>query len=269
MAPPVIPRWQVAALLVVVVAASAGVLGYSATHPLTATPYCATDPGAAECPPTNGNITYASEDVVIPFDASGPINVTNVSFLGVEFHVWPYDLPPPIFFLQGVTTGPIGVNETFVVSPHGSWYSPDGVFGVAWFSGTNDTIDARLSVADPAIVYAVDNLTPLWPDNGGSAPATVELGGVVFTWHTWSAPLSGGIEATATFRNGMQVSLELTQGQPLLIACTGGPSAIHAVLVNSSCLEDGNPALGVAMAWTIDVSTHTAYNLLTLMVRVG
>jgi hypothetical protein len=267
MAPPEVPRWQVAALLVAIVATSAGVFAYSAVHP--AAPYCVTDPGATVCPPADGNITYASEDVVIPFNASGPLNVTNVSFDGVMFHLWPFDLPPPINFLAGVATGPVGVNLTFVVSPHGSWFSGDGVFGVAWFSGTNDTIDAELSVADPEIVYALENVTPVWPGNEGSAPATVDLAGVVFTWHTWAATISGGIDAIATLRNGTQVSLQLGQGQAVLFSCSGGPDAIRDLLVNSSCLEAANAALGVGMAWTVDVTAHTDVNLLTLMVRVG
>ncbi len=156
-----------------------------------------------------------------------------------------------------------------MVSPHGSWFSPDGVFGVAWFSGTNDTIDAQLSVADPAIFYAIQNVTPVWPGNGGSAPATVDLAGVVFSWHTWSAPLSAGIDAIATLRNGTQVSLQLGQGQAVLLSCSGGPDAARALLANASCLEDANPALGVGMAWTVDVTAHTDVNLITLMVRVG
>jgi hypothetical protein len=268
MVPPEVPRCQVAALLVVVVATSAGVLAYSAGNP--SSPHCMTDSGGTACPPANGNITFASEDVVVPFNSSGPIVATNVSFQGVTFHLWPYQLPPPIEFLEGIAMEPVGVNLTFVVPPHGSWFSPDGLFGVGWISGTNGTIGAEVSVANPLPGYAAQNVTTTWESAGSSPSEIVDVQGVLFSWHTWTDFPRVSVNATATLANGTRVVMALFQGADEYIACTG-PSvgAIHTLLANSSCLEDGDPALGVAMAWTIDVSAHTDLNLVTLMVRVG
>lgn len=85
MTPAVIPRWQVAALLVVVIATSAGVFAYSAAHPATGptsssgSSYCPLDVTSGMAFPTPGltgntssnGTPYADGSVVFTASASG------------------------------------------------------------------------------------------------------------------------------------------------------------------------------------------------------
>jgi hypothetical protein len=283
MAPSEVPRWQVAALFVVVVATSAGVLGYSATHPPV--PPCATDPGATVCPPANGNITYSSEEVTIPANGSGFGPVSDLAFQGIQFRLWPEFLSPSTVYLQGTGTEPGGVDLAFIVFASNasvggnppptnaevqSWYSADGVFGVTWLGGTSSAVNVQLSVASPQPLYADENVTlpsqvasfNLSAGTENTTTETVGFHGVQFSLQLQNDFFVEGLIASAQLANGTIVPLPLATGGPSPAACGITGDAPYDILGNATCLQAADPARGVGLVWG---GGSTA----TLMVRIG
>ncbi|MGA8276424.1 MAG: hypothetical protein WB789_03700 [Thermoplasmata archaeon] len=266
------PVWHIAAVLVVLGLASAGGLVFA---PSPSTPSCGTNLLTSYCNLVRGNVTYASEDVEIPANASGWGPVTHLTFHGVQFRLWP-ELPSPDgVFLQGTGIEPDGVDLAFVVLPNNSstagnppptngevqtWFSPDGDFGVTWLGELGQWVSLRLSVADPGITYALESVT-LAAVNAPQ-PENFTFQGVSFGLQVegYFSPAGPSLVASVAEPNGTHVHLAEWAG-PLLACGTVGDTPT-GILDHSTCLYTGLPEQGVALLWD-------GYLTVTLMVRVG
>lgn len=234
-------------------------------------------PSSGPSSPLVGGINYSSEVVQIPANGSGWGPVSTISFDGVHFRLWPEILSPMAVFLQGTGTEPNGIDLAFFVSENNSstggnppptnesvrtWFAPDGSFGVTWLSGTRGSMDVRLSVAQPMVAYAEENVT-LHPIVGlNETPSTVSFGGVTFRLQVlgWLSPAGPFLNASATEPNGTVNWFHLWNGP--LVACTmwnGTPAWVFGN-GNVTCLEGAAPDHTVALVWNGDLGV-------TLMVR--
>ncbi len=280
------PLWQVAALVVVLGVASVAGFLYasipSSARGSSTVPVLTCPSGALtnSSDGSNGGATYVSETVEVPEKGSGWGPVTNVSFQGVQFRLWPeFTSPGSAYLLQGTGQEPSGVGLAFVVFPNNSsfggnppptnasvrtWFSPDGVFGVSWLSENGSAIEVDLSVAAPPLVYSSENVTlPSTSSSGNDPPAVVHFNGVCFTLQVldWGAPGGPTLNATAVPAQGGVVSLGLSAGPPR-VACSVLGSIRSDILGNATCLESGSPDHSVALL-------GDGYLSVTLMVRVG
>ena len=270
------PAWQIASAVAVLVVASTGVVLYSST--LTA-PGCATTSGTP-CPLHRENVSYASEQVILPSHGAGFGPITSVTFDRVQFRLWPELQAASSAFVQGTGQEPSGVNLAFVVFPLGPpygtgptpanesahpWFSPDGVFGVDWVPFSGSAITVALFVSDPLVTYdsfgvdlSPDLLLPGW-----TAQQVVESpDGVDFYFGIagWGSPAGPFLNATAVELHGETVFLGIWD-RPLF-ACGLLGDTPSGVLENATCLESAAPDHAVALVWD-------GYLHVTLLVRVG
>lgn len=222
-------------------------------------------------------VNYTSEVVQIPSNGNGWGPVSNITFNGINFRLWPEVLSPLAVFLQGTGTEPNGIDLAFFVSENNSstggnppptnesvrtWFAPDGSFGVTWLSGTRDSMDVRLSVAQPMLAYAEDSVTLNPIVNFSETPSTVSYGGVTFHLQVfgWGTPAGPSLNASATEPNGTVNWLSLWNGPLVACAMWNGTPAWAFGNGNVTCLESGAPNHSVALIWD-------GYLGVTLMVR--
>jgi hypothetical protein len=221
------------------------------------------------------NLTYASEDVSVPFDGMTWAGVTSETFAGVNFRLWADTSPNPPYELQGTGTEPNGIDLSYVVFANNSgfgggpsnasvqtWICPDGAFGVRWLGFVNDTVDARLYVANPAVRYDTKVVMLTIPSSlgGSSPPVTTLFDGVLFTTGiaNWFSPGGPSINASATLTTGAKADLSMWDGP--LVACSVSGGAPSSVLGNATCLESAGLGHSVALVWD-------GYETATLLVR--
>ncbi|MGP8076430.1 MAG: hypothetical protein ACLP8Y_06850 [Thermoplasmata archaeon] len=233
--------------------------------------------GSPSSAPT-GPITYSAE--IIKIQSSGPRwgPITNTSFEGVQFLFCPEFSSPSTFYLQGTGAELTGARFAFLVVENNStafgsgsllipsvgvreWFSPDGVFGVAWLSTTGHTTTVQLSVADPLPAFFSENVTLNPIANFTQAPRTVAYLGVTFNLQgLGGGPGGTALNATATMPNGTAYPLSMLAR--LLFACGSTNGVPFWVPDHATCLARGSPDHDVAILWDGNLNV-------TLMVRSG
>lgn len=275
--------WQIAVLVVFLGIVSAAGLLYSAGS--TGTSHSTSQPGTGcsdekqsnQTQLPSGNVAYVSEDVEIPAAGSGWGPLTNVTYHGVEFRLWPEFESPWVHYLQGTGLESSGVDLAFVVFSNNSsdggnppptnasvraWLAPDGEFGVTWLSANQSAVDLELLVSDPSIEYAYHDVTlPSISSTGNTSNQSVDFEGVCFTMEIvgWGSGAGPSIEASALEPNGTVVSLGMWDGPAVACSIVGNTPA--GTLGNATCLEHGAPGHSVSLLWD-------GYLGLTLMVRL-
>jgi len=229
--------------------------------------------------PYSEPINYSMEVVQIPSNGAGWGPVTNTSFEGVRFLFCPEFLSSEWFYLQGTGTELNGIRLAFLVWQDNSsgigtgsplfpseairsWFSPDGVFGVAWLSSTARSITVEISVASPLPRFSSENVTLNPIVNFTEVPKTTVYLGVTFSLQVlgWGTPAGPTLNATAAMPNGTTHSLSMWAGP--LLACAAANNTPGWVADHATCLERGSPDHVVAVQWD-------SYLSVTLMVRVG
>jgi len=233
--------------------------------------------GSPSSAPT-GPITYSTE--IFQIQSSGPPwgPITNTSFEGVQFLFCPEFSSLSTFYLQGTGAELTGARFAFLVVENNStalgsgsplipsvgvreWFSPDGVFGVAWLSTTGHSIAVELSVANPLPVFFSGNLTLKPIVNFTRAPETAVYLGVTFNLQGLGRGPGGTmLNATATMPNGTAYPLSMLAR--LLFACSSTNGVPFWVPDHATCLARGSPDHDVAILWDGNLNV-------TLMVRSG
>lgn len=265
------PRWQIAVLLVFLVAVSLVGTLYSSPRSgelqsrTTSLPTCAELRPSSGTEPPGGGARYVSENIQVPAAGSGWGPLTQVTFQGVQFRLWPEFASPEQVYLQGTGTEPNGIDLAFVVFSHNStvggnppptdasvrtWFSPDGVFGVIWLSSNPSAVEVELRVSDPLVEYAYENVTlsPITRSSDGVSES-MDFDGVCFTLQVVDGISPGGptLDASALEPNGTLVELGMSDG--LLVACAIVGNTPGEALGNATCLESGTSDHSVALLW--------------------
>ncbi|HZY92855.1 MAG TPA: hypothetical protein VFG07_08845 [Thermoplasmata archaeon] len=261
---PQIPRWQTGAVVASVILASVIVLGLSggpAPFP------CVGAPPGGECGATltRSNLTYATEDILVPTSGAGGSPVTQVSYQGVFFRMWPEHLSEGPPDLQGTGTEPNGVGLAFILlssnlSTGGNppptnatvrtWFSPDGVFGAAWLALIGDSIEVQVAVTEPLLQFRAESVTlPPIGTGGMDSRTSFAFEGAAFSIQIvdWYSPAGPALNATVLEISGALVGLALWAGP--LVACSVSGDTPPGILNNASCLESAAPDHGVALVW--------------------
>ena len=229
--------------------------------------------------PYSEPINYSSEVVQIPSNGAGWGPVTNTSFDGVRFLFCPEFLSSEWFYLQGTGTEADGVRLAFVVWEDNSsgvgtslpwvpseairtWFSPDGVFGIAWLSSTTHSIAVEISVAFPIPRFSTEDVTMNPIVNFTEVPTTTVYVGVTFSLQVQGWGTSGYVtlNATAAMPNGTTYLLSMREGP--ILACASANNTPGWVADHAICSEHGSPDRVVVVLWD-------GYRNVTLLVRVG
>jgi len=257
---------------VIVAAASLGSVAFLSALPSPA--------GPVHYPaPLSTPISYTSESVQIPANGSGWGPLSNITFGGVQFRLWPEFESPWETYVQGTGTEPSGIDLAFVVLENNSsiggsspptnesvrnWFSPDGVFGVTWLSASEHSIAVKLWVARPLPVYAEESLTLNSLTGFNETPNNATFRGVSFHLQLagWGAPAGPILNASATAPNGTVEWLSMWDGPLIACALAGNTPPWVFGSENVTCLERGAPDHSVALLWD-------GYLGVTLMVRTA
>jgi len=227
---------------------------------------------------TYKNITYDYEVITIPSYGTGwggPI--TNVTFEGVHFRLWPEGNSSSTIWLQGTAVGAGGVdlafgsfadNQSAAFNPWpsvDSWFSPDGAFGVTMIGYNGGSIEVRLYASNPPVTDAAETV-PLdvikYLPNGTTSPIRIDFGSVTLLIQV--DPLLSAafihLNVSATLPNSTVESFSAWQGgstRPWCGIVWGSP---HDILAGATCAETFAPDHSVGMVWDSDLN-------ITLLVR--
>ncbi len=258
------PTSMVALSFLVVTAVLGGLLmvhTYSAAHS-----NCTVYSGPVPSNIPSGGLHYDSTTVTIPAAGGGWGPLTNVSFEGVGFWFYPqaYSAGIAMIEAEGVEANAIALSFVLLSNLTGGvalqWSAPDGVFSVNWTGAGPLTAVLRLSVADPAPVYA---LLPVELPTSLTNPANSSCStflGVRFTFSTlgYGGPAGDALNARVTVPNGTAYLLGVWQGTEL--ACSVNLPA--PAPDNWTCLE--SVSTDHAVGFTSDYGWGV-----TLMVRTS
>ena len=206
-----------------------------------------------------GNLTYVSESIEVPANttnatSSGPL--TEVSFQGVQFQLWPIVLSGQVYALDVAAAEPTGVtlahglfaNRT--ADPDGqNWTSPDGVLGASFVNATATSVGAVLRVAVPVpnFLRTIAGVTPLSTQSYCFDRVQFQLSVVGY-----GSPGGDSLVALVTEPNGTVYQLVDSNGPPSFACGSNFPS----ILPGATCLETASPDHGVAIVWDGQSTTY-------------
>lgn len=250
------PRWPLARWSLAIALAAGVLLG---TLTVVATfaasgPPCPARWGSA--PQPRESLSYDDELVQVPIDtldgsSGGPM--TNDTFDGVEFQLWPevwartstwnlYGLDIAIMERSGIELRSVVFSNTTPELAPSNWTAPDGIASVTWLSNVSNSISALLRVAQPGPDY---HLASVAISTG--QPLTYCFDNVRFELSipTVGGPAGEGLYATISVANGTTYQLEAWDG--LEAECE---VSFPGMLSAASCLESVSLDRAAGVLWT-------------------
>jgi hypothetical protein len=211
--------------------------------------------------PATSNLSYQYEVVTLPYRGGSGGPLTDLTFGGVRFLLWPEPEGSNSTQLVGRTDEPDGVDLTFVLLPNDGdtggapnstapgWFAPDGAAGIVWIYSTNASLQLELSVATPPVTEAAENVTlpPSSGDVNSSSSCRSDFEGYDLTFSRPGGGLPDGPRLNVS-GSGPSGSLGVELGG-FLLSCNpplGTPVTLEA---NATCYAVGTDDHGLTILW--------------------